>query len=258
MRKLGGVTKRHGVSDRPYRPGPADTAALLEARGLCAGHGSLAAVRDLDLTLHAGEVVALLGANGAGKTTTLLTLAGALRPLDGEVLWCGRRTGSSLLARTRSGLGLVLEERSVFDRLTVAENLRIGRGAPEMALTLFPELKPHLKRRVGLLSGGQQQMLAVGRALAAGPKALLIDELSLGLAPIVTDRLLEAVRAAAAEGVGVLLVEQHVRRALAVSDRGYVLNRGRIALHGRSADLAARETEIEQTYLSVPIDEPAS
>jgi ABC-type branched-subunit amino acid transport system ATPase component len=227
---------------------------LLEARGLSAGYGSLAAVRNVDLVVHAGEVVALLGANGAGKTTTLLALAGALRPLGGETLWCGRRTGSSLFARTRAGMGLVLEERSVFARLTVAENLRIGRGSPDLALTLFPELKPHLKRRVGLLSGGQQQMLAVGRALAARPKALLIDELSLGLAPIVTDRLLEAVRAAASDGVGVLLVEQHVRRALAVSDRGYILSRGQVALHGRSTDLAARATEIEQTYLSVPTE----
>ncbi len=227
-------------------------APLLEARGLSAGYGALAAVRDLDLTLRAGEVVALLGANGAGKTTTILTLSGALAPLGGELRWQGRPTRAPLERRTRDGLGLVLEERSVFTRLTVAENLNVGRGAPEVALELFPELRPHLRRRAGLLSGGQQQMLTVARALAARPHALLIDELSLGLAPALVQRLLEAVRAAAAGGVGLLLVEQHVRQALAVADRAYVLRRGRVVLEGATADLATRVDEIERMYLASP------
>jgi branched-chain amino acid transport system ATP-binding protein len=231
------------------------TAALLiEARGLCAGYGRLAAVSDLELTLDAGEVVAILGANGAGKTTTLLTLAGELAPLGGELRWRGAPTRAALARRTRDGLGLVLEERSVFTRLTVAQNLAIGRGSPAAALDLFPELVPHLRRRAGLLSGGQQQMLAVGRALAARPHALLIDELSLGLAPILVARLLEAVRAAAAAGVGVLLVEQHVSQALAVADRAYVLRRGRVELEGSAAELGARAAEIEQVYLSTPTE----
>jgi ABC-type branched-subunit amino acid transport system ATPase component len=225
---------------------------LIEARGLSAGYGSLAAVSDLDLSLHAGEVIALLGANGAGKTTTILTLAGELAPLGGELRWRGAPTRASLARRARAGLGLVLEERSIFARLTVMENLNIGRGSIEDALELFPELVPHLKRRAGLLSGGQQQMLALGRALAARPKALLIDELSLGLAPVLVSRLLEAVRDAAASGVGVLLVEQHVPQALAVADRAYVLRRGRVVLDGTTAELRGRVDEIEQTYLAGP------
>jgi branched-chain amino acid transport system ATP-binding protein len=225
---------------------------LLEARGLCAGYGKLAAVDGLDLTLGAGEVVALLGANGAGKTTTILTLAGEFKPLGGELRWRGVPMRASLAGRTRDGLGLVLEERSVFARLTVAENLNIGRGRAADAVELFPELEPHLKRRAGLLSGGQQQMLAVGRALAARPAALLIDELSLGLAPLLVERLLQAVRDAAASGVGVLLVEQHVSQALSVADRGYVLRRGRVALEGSRAELAQRTEEIERVYLAAP------
>jgi branched-chain amino acid transport system ATP-binding protein len=226
--------------------------ALLEARSLSAGYGRLAAVSELDLSLRPGEVVALLGANGAGKTTTILTLAGELRPLGGELLWRGAPTRAPLARRTREGLGLVLEERSVFASLTVAENLNIGRGSVADALELFPELVPHLKRRAGLLSGGQQQMLAVGRALAARPAALLVDELSLGLAPVLVERLLEGVRAAAAGGVGVLLVEQHVSQALAVADRAYVLRRGRVALEGTSAELGERLEEIERVYLAAP------
>ncbi len=224
--------------------------ALLEARGLCAGYGSLAAVRDLDLQVHPGEVVALLGANGAGKTTTILTLAGELSPLHGELRWAGAPARGSLARRARAGLGVVLEERTVFSRLTTAENLSLGRGPAERALEIFPELVPHLRRRAGLLSGGQQQMLAVGRALAAQPKALLVDELSLGLAPVVVDRVFEAIRDAASRGVGVLVVEQHVRRALAAADRAYVLRRGRIALEGPAAELAGRVDHIERMYLA--------
>jgi branched-chain amino acid transport system ATP-binding protein len=232
-------------------------APLIETRALSAGYGKAAVVTDLDLTLQAGEVVALLGSNGAGKTTTLLTLAGELAPLGGELCWCGAPTRAPLARRARDGLGVVLEERSVFMGLTVAENLNIGRGAPADALAFFPELEPHLKRRVGLLSGGQQQMLAVGRALAARPRALLIDELSLGLAPVLVDRLLEAVRTVAADGVGVLLVEQHVAQALAVADRAYVLRNGRVAIADTTAALTGRIEEIEQLYLA-PAPDPTT
>jgi ABC-type branched-subunit amino acid transport system ATPase component len=227
-------------------------APVLEARGMSAGYGSLAAVREIDVHVNAGEVVALLGPNGAGKTTTILTLAGELAPLGGEVLWRGAVARPGLARRTRSGLGLVLEERSVFTDLTVAENLNIGLGPPEAAVELFPELRPHLKRRAGLLSGGQQQMLTLARALAARPHALLIDELSLGLAPVLVERLIESVRASARRGIGVLLVEQHVRRALAVADRAYVLRRGRIVLEGDAEELANRTDEIEAMYLDAP------
>jgi branched-chain amino acid transport system ATP-binding protein len=225
---------------------------LLEARGLSAGYGSLAAVRELDLHVDAGEIVALLGPNGAGKTTTLKTLAGALPPLGGEVLWKGEPTRESIQRRARRGLAYVPEERSVFMGLTAAENLRVGDGPQSKAIELFPELEIHLKRKAGLLSGGQQQMLSLGRALASGPEVLLADELSLGLAPLLVQRLMRAVEAAAASGVGVLLVEQHARAALSVAQRVYVLQRGRVALEGTSQEILGRLDEVEQTYLAGP------
>lgn len=228
---------------------------LLRAVNLSAGYGSLAAVRGLDLEVDRGEVVALLGANGAGKTTTLLTLAGELAPLAGEVRLGGRLVRGALFRRAREGVALITEEKTVFMNLTVAENLRLGRGEPETALEVFPELRDHVGRRAGLLSGGQQQMLALARVLAGRPTLLLADELSLGLAPILVRRLLTAVRAAADErGVGVLLVEQHVRRALEVADRAYVLQRGRVVLSAPAAELRGRMGEIEASYLSTPVD----
>jgi branched-chain amino acid transport system ATP-binding protein len=226
--------------------------ALLEARGLSAGYGSLAATRDVDLRIDAGEVVALLGPNGAGKSTTLKTLAGALAPLAGEVRWRGEVTRAPIQRRVRRGLAYVPEERSVFMDLTATENLRVGHGPPERAVELFPELAPHLDRKAGLLSGGQQQILSLARALAGEPALLLADELSLGLAPLVVRRLLEAVRSAAGRGVGVLLVEQHARQALAVADRVYVMQRGRVVLEGTAADILGRLDEVEQTYLEGP------
>lgn len=237
--------------------GAAPSRALLEARGLSAGYGNMAVVREVNLQVRARQVVALLGANGAGKTTTLLTLAGDLRPLGGEILWCGAPARGSLSRRARKGIGLVTEERSVFMGLTAAENLRVGRGKADDALAMFPELRRHLHRRAGLLSGGQQQMLSLGRALAARPRVLLADELSLGLAPIVVSRLLNAVRRAADMGIGVLLVEQHVRQALAVADYGYVLRRGRLVLAGPGAQLRKQIADIEATYLAEPVDDPA-
>lgn len=225
-------------------------APVLTAAGLAAGYDRQPVVRDLDLEVRAGEVVALLGANGMGKSTTLLALAGALPALAGEVRLHGRAVRSGLAARARSGVGLITEERSVFARLTVADNLRLGRGAPARALELFPELREHLGRRAGLLSGGQQQMLTLGRALAARPAVLLVDELSLGLAPLVVQRLLDAVRAAADEGTAVVLVEQHASRALAVADHALVLQRGRCALRGTAAELRTRFDDIERSYLA--------
>jgi branched-chain amino acid transport system ATP-binding protein len=222
---------------------------LLEARAVSAGYGALAAVRNLDLQIRAGEVVALLGANGAGKTTTMLTLAGELPPLAGEVGWQGARVSTPLFRRARAGLGLVTEERSVFMKLTARENLSLGAGGVDRAVELFPELADHLDRRAGLLSGGQQQMLTLARALAARPKVLLADELSLGLAPLIVRRLLTAVQQAARGGVGVLLVEQHVRQALSIADRVYVLQRGRTVFEGDAGRAAAEIDQIEKAYL---------
>jgi len=225
--------------------------ALLEAEGLSAGYHGHPIVHGLDLEIHPGKVCALLGPNGAGKTTTLLTLAGDLPALNGRIAINGRDTKAPMHKRARMGLSFVTEERSVFMRLTVAENLRVGRTKRERALRLFPELEPLLRRRAGLLSGGEQQMLTLARALARGPKILLIDELSLGLAPLVVARLLEAVRAAAdEEGVGILLVEQHVRQALKIADEVLVMRRGEIVVRGRAAEVASRLTDVEAAYLS--------
>ncbi len=226
-----------------------DGGPLLEARGLSAGYGALAAVRDLDLQVNAGEVIAVLGANGAGKTTTLLALAGEIQPLAGEVRWLGKRSTSPLFRRAREGLALVTEEKSVFMRLTARENLMLGRGEVDEAVQLFPELKEHLDRVAGLLSGGQLQMLTLARALAGKPKALLVDELSLGLAPLMVQRLLVAVKSAADNGVGVVLVEQHVRQALKVADTVYVLQRGRVAFHGDATGATAQIDQIEKAYM---------
>jgi ABC-type branched-subunit amino acid transport system ATPase component len=223
---------------------------VLETRGLVAGYGSTAIVRGLDLEVKAGEVVALLGPNGAGKTTSLLTLAGELPALGGDIYLHGEKTTAPLYRRVRAGLGLVSEERTVLMRMTVAENLRVNRGDSAYALELFPDLEPHLKRRVGMLSGGQQQMLALSRALSRRPTVLLADELSLGLAPLIVNRLLDVVRAAADEGVGVLLVEQHVHKALEIADRVYVLNRGRVQLSGSGVELRDRIEEVQSTYLT--------
>jgi branched-chain amino acid transport system ATP-binding protein len=224
---------------------------LLECRGLSAGYGHLAAIRDLDLRVDAGEVVALIGPNGAGKTSTLLALAGELEPMKGEVRWMGEVTTAPLHARCRAGLGYLTEERSVIMNLTGAENLRLAGVAPEKAIELFPALQPVLKRTAGLLSGGEQQMLSLARALGRDPKVLLADELSLGLAPLVVTRLLAALQAAAHErDVGILLVEQHVRQALGVADRVYVMDRGSITLSGPVDEVMGRVDEIEATYLS--------
>jgi branched-chain amino acid transport system ATP-binding protein len=223
--------------------------AIVAARSLTAGYGTTAVLHDLDLEVAPGEVVALLGPNGSGKTTTISALCGAIAPQRGAVLSHGTPTRAPLHRRSRDGLGLVTEKRSVLMRLTVEQNLRIARADKSHVLELFPELADHLGREVGLLSGGQQQMLALGQALGRRPKALLADELSLGLAPLVVDRLLLAVRAAADEGLGVLLVEQHIHKAMQVADRVYVLRRGRVRLSGTVEDLRGRVDEIQSSYL---------
>jgi branched-chain amino acid transport system ATP-binding protein len=229
---------------------PQDERAI-ECRGLSAGYGSMAVVRGLDLHVAPGEVVALLGPNGSGKTTTLLTLAGELPPLAGEVLAHGRVTVAPMHARCRDGLSFLTEERSVIMGLTAQENLRLAGVTPGAAAELFPSLGPLMKRTAGLLSGGEQQMLSLARALGRGPRVLLADELSLGLAPMVVEHLLTTVRRAAGErGVAVLLVEQHVRQALRFADRAYVMERGRLALTGTAAEVQAQLGDVEAAYLS--------
>jgi len=227
------------------------TDALIEARGLSAGYGKMSVVREIDMRVDAGEVVALIGANGAGKTTTLLALAGELTPFEGEIRFLGEVTTSPLHVRCRNGLGYVTEERSVIMNMSVADNLRLAGVAPNVAFEYFPSLETIMGRSAGLCSGGEQQMLSLAGALGRDPKVLLIDELSLGLAPIIVANLLESVRRAADDrGIGVLLVEQHVHQALTIADRVYVMERGRIALSGQSGDVASQLDTIEAAYLS--------
>ena len=226
--------------------------ATLAAEKLLAGYGKVPVVRELDIEIGKGELVALLGRNGSGKTTTLLTLAGVLAPLGGRIIVDGQETKLPLYRRAQAGLSLVMDDKSIFPALTVRENLRLGRSTVDDVVELFPELVPLLDKAAGLLSGGEQQMLSVGRALACHPEVFLGDELSLGLAPLVVKRLLAAVRKAADEGTAVLLVEQHARLVLPIADRAYVLQNGRVVLSGTGKELRERIREVESAYLAEP------
>ncbi len=230
----------------------------LVLRDLFAGYRGVPVVRELNLEVRPGEVVALLGPNGAGKTTTLEAIAGLNRPISGAVDLSGESvsgTPAHLLAR--KGLALVPEGRALFPGLTVREHLRLagGRGRrvdsrQDELLEMLPELRKCLGRKAGLLSGGEQQMLAVGRALVTRPRLLLVDEMSLGLAPVIVERLIPILRRAADElGTSVLFVEQHVALALEIADRAYVLTHGRIGLEGPAAELRGRRELLAASYL---------
>jgi branched-chain amino acid transport system ATP-binding protein len=227
------------------------TVPMLELYGLAVGHGGVSVLSGVDVAVHPGEVVAVLGANGVGKTTLLNTIAGVIRPISGGADFAGAPLTGPLHRRSRRGIALVTEERAVISKLTVAENLWLGTRRPGEALKLFPELRRVLHRKAGLLSGGEQQMLVLGRVLANEVRLLLVDEMSFGLAPLVVRRLLAAIRAAADRGAAVLLVEQHPAMALSIADRGYVLGHGSVRLSGTARDLLGRLEEIEQAYLSI-------
>jgi ABC-type branched-subunit amino acid transport system ATPase component len=229
------------------------THAVLQTYGLTVGYGQASVIEKMDLVVNRGEVVVLLGRNGAGKTTTLLTLAGALPALGGRVLMQGMPPAKTLHARASGGMAFIPETRAVVRRLSVKDNLRLGGGSIDTALDFFPQLRPLTSRKAGLLSGGEQQMLVLARVLSTRPRLLLVDELSLGLAPMIVAKLLATLReAATSSDTGVLLVEQHLRSALSVADRGYVVSSGRIVLDGSTQSLSARLPEIENAYLSGP------
>jgi branched-chain amino acid transport system ATP-binding protein len=233
--------------------------SLLQVKGLHIAYGGINAVKGIDLSVNEGELVALIGANGAGKTTTLKAIAGLLQPASGSVHYRGIDvTGQPSFSLVEQGLALVPEGRGVFGRLTVEENLDMGayirrdRAAVKRdlarAYALFPRLHERRKQTAGTLSGGEQQMLAIARALMSTPKLLLLDEPSMGLAPLMVQRIFETVRRVAQEGVTVLLVEQNAKLALELSHRGYVMESGAITLSDRAQALLDNP-QVRRAYL---------
>jgi ABC-type branched-subunit amino acid transport system ATPase component len=227
---------------------------VLCAHDLRVRYGEMEVVHGIDLRVDAGEVVVILGANGAGKTSTLLALAGAINS-TGNVELLGSPARGAVHQRARGGVAFLPEDRGVVRALTVEDNLRLARVPPAVAFHISPELEPLRDRAAGQLSGGEQQILALTRAIATKPKLLLADELSFGLAPIVVSRMLALVRSAAENGAAVLVVDQYARRALEIADRAYVLQRGEVAVAGDPDLLSVDIEAIERSYLG---DRPAS
>lgn len=228
---------------------------VLEAKNLTSGYGGVPAVKNLDLTVAAGEVISVLGPNGAGKTTTLLTIAGLLPAISGSVTALGEPVNHKKpYVMARRGMRLVPDDRGLFSAMTVREHLRLtrrrrDRSREKLVFDKFPALAALQSRKVGLMSGGEQQMVALGGALLAEPKVLMVDEMSLGLAPMVVKHMLPAIRELARnEGIAVLIVEQHVELALAVSDRAIVLNHGRVVLDGDAKELLSNRDQLEAAY----------
>ncbi len=231
---------------------------LVSVEHLSAGYGGVAVVRDLTLCVAGGEVVALLGPNGAGKTTTLMAISSMAEILDGSIELMGHPVPRLRQAHqaARSGVIHVPENRGIFFGLTVRENLMLaktkGKVDLDTAVDFFPPLGPLMNRAGGLLSGGEQQMLALGRAIVAEPKLLMVDEMSLGLAPVVYEQLMPVVRRIADDtNAGVLLVEQHVDLALETADRGYVLSHGDLVMQGSADELLAERALLDASYLGV-------
>ena len=224
------------------------TNSVLTTSGLRAGYGRTEILHGLDLRVCEGEIVAVLGPNGAGKTTTLLAVAGVIDS-TGTVEMFGRPAVGGVHERTKSGLAFLPDQRGVIRALTVLQNLRLAGVSPDDAYSVSPELKALKDRKAGDLSGGEQQILALTRAVVSRPKLVLVDEISFGLAPIVVTRMFRLLRTVADQGVAVLLVEQFAHLALELADRAYVLQRGTVALEGRAADLLADIESVEKSYL---------
>jgi branched-chain amino acid transport system ATP-binding protein len=233
---------------------------MLELKQLACGYGLVTVVENLNLAVPGGSITALLGPNGAGKTSAIMGIAGHVRVKAGDILLDGQSiVGLSPSERTQRGIGLVPEGRRVFPDLTVAENLLVGGyvrtkaqaiSNEERALSLFPRLRERYRQRAGTLSGGEQQMLAIGRALMASPRLIMIDELSLGLMPAMIDICVNAVQALKREGIGVLLVEQNTHRAIAIADRVTVLVSGRVAYQASGPD-ARNDPGFVDKYLGI-------
>ena len=241
------------------------SAPILEVRNLKVAYGGIQAVKGIDLQVRRGELVSLIGANGAGKTTTLNTLAGVVPAASGEILYQGRNIAKlPSHLRLRQGLALVPEGRGIFTRLTVEENLLTGAYTRrdidgiaadfEKVFTLLPRVKERLNQTAGTLSGGEQQMVAIGRALLSRPQVLLLDEPSMGLAPLVVEKIFEVIHSITREGMAVLLVEQNANLALEVSERAYVMEGGRVTLEGSGHELL-NDPKVRSAYLGEELGE---
>ena len=232
---------------------------LLKITGLKVAYGGIKAVKGVDLYVNEGELVTLIGSNGAGKTTTMKAITGTLPMVEGDIEYLGQSIkGKGAWDLVKDGLAMVPEGRGVFTRMTITENLQMGayirNDTAEIALdiekmfTLFPRLRERKDQLAGTMSGGEQQMLAMGRALMSRPKVLLLDEPSMGLSPIMVDKIFEVVRDVSSRGVTVLLVEQNASRALGIADRGYVMESGIVTMNGNAKELL-NDPRVRAAYL---------
>ena len=232
---------------------------LLKITSLQVAYGGIKAVKGVDLHVNEGELVTLIGSNGAGKTTTMKAITGSLPMADGDIEYLGKSIkGKGAWDLVRDGLVMVPEGRGVFARMTITENLQMGAyirndkagiaADMEKMFTIFPRLRERKDQLAGTMSGGEQQMLAMGRALMSRPKVLLLDEPSMGLSPIMVDKIFEVVREVSAQGVTILLVEQNASRALGIADRGYVMESGAVTMNGDAKELL-NDSRVRAAYL---------
>jgi len=234
---------------------------VLEVKGLQSGYGGLQVLWDVSLELTEGEFIVLLGPNGAGKTTTLRTISGVIKPLSGEIVFLGKsianKPGHEI---SKQGISFITEDLNLFPKMTVHDNLMVGsynvrekkkiKGTLDYVLNLFPRLEERLNQFAGTLSGGERKMLALGRGLMPNPKLILVDEPSLGLSPLMTKATFEALEKLNKDGTSILLVEQHLGKALEIASRGYILEQGRIVMHAPTATLVESE-RVKEVYLGM-------